>query len=169
MIFVGFESNVSKVAGEFELFGRDLDNAMEAAGKQIGRYILGYYHAVTMTWNHKPKFDMEMETADGLVSVAVGTDDDIFRYVDEGTRPHIIRAKPGGILAFQSGYNAKTQPGSLTSKAGGAFGPFVFAQEVRHPGTRARGFTAEITRRTERTAPQMIEREIDKALTRLGR
>lgn len=43
-------------------------------------------------------------------------------FVHDGTRPHVIRARPGGVLAF---------PG-----AGGT----VYAASVRHPGTRPRPF-----------------------------
>ena len=45
------------------------------------------------------------------------------RFVHDGTKPHIIRAKTGGVLAFP-----------------GAGGVTVFAREVHHPGTRARPF-----------------------------
>jgi hypothetical protein len=38
--------------------------------------------------------------------------------VEYGTQPHIIRASPGGVLAFPGGG-----------------GSTVFAQEVHHPGT----------------------------------
>jgi hypothetical protein len=43
-------------------------------------------------------------------------------FVHEGTRPHIINARPGGVLAFQS------------------HGQTVFATSVNHPGTAPRPF-----------------------------
>lgn len=48
--------------------------------------------------------------------------------VHEGTRPHVIRARPGGTLAFKVGGNT------------------VFAQSVNHPGTRPRPFLTNAAR-----------------------
>lgn len=42
--------------------------------------------------------------------------------VEFGTKPHVIRAKPGGVLAFKVG------------------GKMVFTKEVNHPGTAAQPF-----------------------------
>lgn len=43
-------------------------------------------------------------------------------YVTMGTRPHVIRARPGGVLRFEVG------------------GKIVFAAKVNHPGTAANEF-----------------------------
>jgi len=43
-------------------------------------------------------------------------------YIDSGTRPHIIRAKDGGVLSFELG------------------GKRIFARSVKHPGTHPRPF-----------------------------
>ncbi len=47
-------------------------------------------------------------------------------YVHEGTKPHIINAKPGGVLAF--------------NWPAGPTGGMFFAASVNHPGTKARPF-----------------------------
>lgn len=53
----------------------------------------------------------------------IGSDVYYAAYVNDGTRPHIIRPRrPGGVLRFQAG------------------GRTVYARVVHHPGTRARPF-----------------------------
>jgi hypothetical protein len=52
----------------------------------------------------------------------IGSDVVYAPWVNDGTRPHIIRPKNAKVLAFKSG------------------GRTVFAKVVHHPGTRARPF-----------------------------
>jgi hypothetical protein len=98
-------------------------------------------------WEHEPKFDKEVSVGPNSVDILVGTDDQIYRYVSEGTKAHPIRVKNAKALHFQAGYNAKTMPGVISSKAGGAFGDDVFALEVQHPGTEARKFEETIAKK----------------------
>jgi hypothetical protein len=51
------------------------------------------------------------------------------RYVHEGTRAHVIRAKKKKVLKFK-----------------GRSGAFVFAKKVNHPGTRKREFVEQALR-----------------------
>lgn len=56
-------------------------------------------------------------------SVTVGSDVEYAGYVNDGTRPHVIRPRrTGGVLRFSVG------------------GQVVYARVVNHPGTRARPF-----------------------------
>jgi hypothetical protein len=77
---------------------------------------------------------------------AIGAGAQIFVYVDQGTEPHEIRpTKPGGVLAFRTGYSAKTAPVAQHAVGTGkATGAHVVATVVHHPGTEARQFTAVI-------------------------
>lgn len=110
--------------------------------------------STTRTWEHKPKFDITITQQGENYIVAVGTDDKIYLFVSEGTRPHVIKAKRSPYLAFQSGYRAKTRVGVIGSNEGGAFGETVFAQSVRHPGTKARRFIDKIRERRQKTLLQ---------------
>lgn len=103
------------------------------------------FEQATRTWNHKPGFKITRD-AD---STSVGTDDEIFGYVDGGTRPHDIRPR-GKRLKFQGGFKAKTTPGSLRSGSGGSSGAFVFAKVVHHPGTKARNFSKLVNERAQK-------------------
>ena len=71
----------------------------------------------------------------------------IWQWIDEGTRPHIIKAKYAKTLAFPSIFRAKTKVNTVASYKGAHGGKTVFRQQVRHPGTRARRFTAAIQKK----------------------
>lgn len=61
------------------------------------------------TWTLRPQF-------------VVGSDVEYAAYVNDGTRPHRIPARPGGVLRFV--WN----------------GQVTYARYVQHPGTRAKPF-----------------------------
>lgn len=99
------------------------------------------------TWQHKPTFAAGVQSLPDRVEMTVATDHPIYRYVERGTRPHVIRARHSPRLYFRTGYYAKTIPQVLTSLPGGRFGPWRAPQMVRHPGTEARQFSMVIRRR----------------------
>lgn len=95
---------------------------------------------------------------------AIGPDLEIFIYVDEGTKPHIIRPKkPGGRLAFQSNYSARTAPVALYGQGTGKkSGPWQYRTEVHHPGNEARQFTKTILARAVAKLSQYVREETNK-------
>lgn len=100
------------------------------------------FENTTRTWETPVEFTARKINAETAV---VGTDNQIYVYVNDGTEPHEIRPRsPGGTLAFQTGYQAKTQPNVAFSQGGGAFGDYVHAKAVQHPGTEARDFDEAI-------------------------
>jgi len=144
--------------------------AITAAANEAARDIQKDFEATTKTWNHKPQFVKEVDTKASPVQVLVGTDDEIYRYVDEGTKPHPIFA---GIytgksnkkaLSFQWGgkgsYRAKTSPGVIGSKAGGPTGPFVAFPFVQHPGTKPRNFDITIQKKWEPKFKRLMEKAL---------
>lgn len=67
-------------------------------------------------------------------------------YVDEGTKPHVIRPKNGKYLVFP-----------------GRGGSTVFAREVNHPGTKADGFFERGAVACER----VLEASVDDGITHI--
>lgn len=67
------------------------------------------------------------------------------KYVDEGTRPHVIRAKDGGVLRWFSG----DEP--------------VFRRAVFHPGTRPAEFSGAAEDYVAEHAAESIAREMSGA------
>jgi hypothetical protein len=133
---------------------RAIKNGMEAAAKGA----LVDLKVTTQTWNHKPGFDIQRPSDFERV---VGTDDDIYRYVDEGTEPHVIVAKTGGVLAFPTGGRAKTVPRVIGSGKGARGGAVVFRPRVQHPGTDAREFVETIGEKWNDRLGDVLQRSID--------
>lgn len=136
----------------------NLLNALRAEGKIIERE----FEKTTRTWQgEKPKFETLIGLTGQDATVIVGPAGsqhavDKWVWADEGTRAHIIRAKRVPNLIFRTGYKAKTKVGSFSSGAGGSFGPFRRKKQVRHPGTRARGWSVLIVKRRKKPFTKSI-------------
>lgn len=118
---------------------RQISKELDKAAKQA----VTEYKKTTATWDGQPDFAITKEGEFGRI---VGTESDVYGYVDHGTRPHIIRPVNVQNLAFQTGFSAKTAINVIGSSQGGSSGPTVFAREVKHPGTDARNFSIEIAK-----------------------
>jgi len=94
----------------------------------------------------------------------VWTDDPRYKWLDEGTKPHIIQPKkPGGILAFPSVFKPKTSPRRLPSQPGGSSGETVFAKLVHHPGTEPRNYSRQLRLLLDNRFKQMLDDAFDRA------
>jgi len=141
------------------------------------RESLRRFRRVTNSWKHKPAFEATYEVNRTSYDLMVGTDDDIYRYVDQGTRPHRIEPKGPWPLRFQWGgkgsYMPKTAPGVLSSWGGGPTGPMAHFYGVNHPGTEARGFTSQIEKEVGADAWNRLlttlHKEMNKAIRLRGR
>ena len=143
---VTVEHNIDNWQRALDLLPQDVrQRAMKQAAQTAGREMLRRFRRTTGSWRHKPHFEVLQESTPSSVTVMAGTDDPIYRFVDQGTRPHTIEPIGQGYpLRFQEGYRAKTMPGVLGSSQGGPTGATVRAMRVRHPGTKPRGFTQMI-------------------------
>lgn len=121
--------------------------------RESGKSVVKVFETTIASWEgDKPKFEPQISLTEadgagldiGLTGPALGIQK--WFWLDEGTPPHTISAKPGGRLAFQSGYKAKTVPGLIGSGPGGPSGGTVFAQSVEHPGTEAREWSKAIAK-----------------------
>jgi hypothetical protein len=137
--------------------------------RKVETLIVKDYQATTATWNHKFTFEHGIKFPKGSPGVVVETDNEIYGYVTYGTKPHIITAKrPGGVLAFQSGYKAKTTPRVIGSGPGGPFGETVFARSVQHPGTEAREFHETILEKWEPLFSDHMKDALDRGAKKCG-
>lgn len=114
------------------------------------------FETATKTWQHKPVFEVER----GLERAAVFTRDEIFGYVDLGTKPHEIRPRFAKALRFNSLFQPKTQPNRLKSGAGASSPPVVFAQVVHHPGNEPRNISILIGKRSQRRFVKALDSAI---------
>jgi hypothetical protein len=146
-----------------DLMRLTLLNAMREVGREIKRD----YETLTATWEHKPRFEILISLRRGT-EVLVTTDDEIYRYVSEGTEEHVILPKEAKALRFREGFVAKTKPGQLISIAGATFGKVVFAAGVIHPGTEAREFDKAMQKRWEKRFKTRIEKAMREAAKKSG-
>ena len=74
----------------------------------------------------------------------------------------MIRPRTKRALAFQAGSTPKTTPGVIGSGPGGASGPLVLTQVVRHPGGRPRRFDAAVVKEMTPRAIRRLQAAIDR-------
>jgi hypothetical protein len=139
-----------------------------AAMDTVADGIKSDYDKTTVTWKNKPKFEIIENISNKGPEVLVGTDDDIFKFVDEGTKEHIILPKTAKRLRFQNTYTAKTVPGVIGSRSGGPSGDVVFSNGVIHPGTEARNFTKIIEKTWQGKFKRIMEKAISNAAKKSG-
>jgi len=140
-------------------------NAMRKQATEIKRE----FEKTTATWEHEVKFESTVglrRTPPGP-EVLVWTDDEIYGYVNNGTRPHPIFPVRAKVLRFQWGgkgsYTPKTTPRVIGSRAGGPSGPEVHRPYVQHPGTEARHFDEEIEKQHRPRFKRAMERAMSDA------
>lgn len=133
---------------------RALGNALNGVAKDIQLD----FRVTTQTWEHKPSFPISSPSAYRRI---VSTDDQIYAFVNDGTRAHIIRPKGGGVLVFRGPFRAKTVPNQIASTAGSVGTAETFTRGVNHPGTKARNFDKAIHDKWERLFGPIMQRAID--------
>lgn len=94
------------------------------------------FQATVATWEHKVEFESMVSLSGGGPTVVVGTNDQIYSYVNNGTPEHDIPVSdPDGQIMYEIGFTPKTVPGVIGSGQGGKFGPkHKHGQMVHHPG-----------------------------------
>jgi hypothetical protein len=155
-----FRMEVIKVKGGLLSDPRSLSRVIENALTAAALGVKADFGVTTQTWQHRPRFVIIRKTGERIV----GTSDEVYGYVDHGTRAHVIRARSNKPLAFKTGYRAKTSPGKIGSSSGGASGSNVFARAVNHPGTKARKFSETIAKKWRKELPEIMQRSIDSEL-----
>jgi hypothetical protein len=137
--------------------------AIEAGNRKTTKLTQRDLESTVRTWDHKVKFEVVEDRSGGDYSLTAGTDDKIYGYVNDGTKPHVIKAKKSRFLSFAGGpYKAKTRVGMIGSRPGGASGAKVVAQQVNHPGFPGRNFIAVIAKRRQKTLEQETTQNIAK-------
>lgn len=134
--------------------------AIENALNQTAMAIKVDYNVTTATWSKRPTFQIkkvDQTTRD------IYTENEIYGYVSDGTKPHVIKPVRAAALAFQANYAAKTTPRVIASRPGGSFGPTVFSQGVMHPGFPGRDFPEVINDKWEKEWPTQLQRAINSA------
>jgi len=133
---------------------RTLTNALNGVAKDIQVD----FKVTVQGWRHRVEFPI---ASPATYSRRVSTDDEIYGYVNDGTRAHRIRPKGGGVLVFQTPFRAKTVPNQIMSGPGGTGGATVFSRGVNHPGTKARKFDVAIKEKWDKQFGAIMQRAVD--------
>jgi hypothetical protein len=129
-----------------QIFIDEFKKGMDATADEM----LKEFKKTTKTWQHKVDFETIKDTTGGSMAVLVGTDDEIYGYVEQGTKPHKIPKTPNPAkrLAFVWGgkgsYRPATSPKWIGSRNASVSGTLRRPLQVDHPGTQAREFSAVI-------------------------
>lgn len=131
-----------------------------------GTLVKKEYEKTTRTWRHKPVFEIETSAYAAAASrgragllgramVSVTTDDDIFRYVDQGTRVrHAVMSR---------NWKSKTRVRVIGSRAGAGRMVFV-SRKINRPGIKAREFSKEIRSRRRKPFYNAMRKAMEKAV-----
>ena len=127
-------------------FNRIFRNRLKRVGRELIRID---FEPTVRTWDHDVKFKMRTHLTERTPSpsVEIYTDDEVWNWLDQGTKPHEIWAgaytgkSKKKTLAFPTAFAPKTQPRMLASMPGQSGGPMAFTPYVEHPGTTAREWT----------------------------
>lgn len=90
----------------------------------------------TDSWKTQPGWSTARRGYDRIVT----TENEIYAYQDDGTRPHEIRPRRARMLRWY-----------------GAGGGAVFARKVNHPGTAAQHLTKQAAARFEARVPALLK------------
>jgi hypothetical protein len=140
----------------------------------IGTDIRKDFLLTTKTWKHQPKFRFVKGLKKGKSELLVYTDDEIYYYVDKGTKPHLIWAgiytgkSDKKALKFPGTFSAKTIPGVLGSFQGSSGGEPVYTPYVEHPGTKPRGFEDMISVKWADTFAFRMDHAMERAAEESG-
>jgi hypothetical protein len=121
-----------------------------------GRVVKKEFEKTTATWKGaKPTFEIAIGLTgqDALVLVGpAGNQEGAQKWVwlNDGTKPHVIKAKNVPNLIFQTNFKPKTKVKTFASVAGKIAPPWRATQSVNHPGIEARDWTGEIAKRRQK-------------------
>lgn len=167
MLFRNVRSSKRKIALQDlnSITRKQIEETME---KQVKQALIKSHEKIVADWEHKPKFQSRKYIRPDRIAENIfptGPNAKIWRFVDEGTRPHVIKAKNVPRLIFKTGYVSKTlaRPARTVSGGGKYTGPTVSAVAVNHPGNEAREFTKTIAEDIKPEFKRVIENAFRKA------
>lgn len=155
----------SGIDKKFRKAARELTREVNEELRDTAEAMISDFDKTTRTWKNRPDFQVT-RTENGYV---IGTEEIIYAWVDEGTKPHIIRAKnPSGLLTFALGGMPKTTPNVIGSVKGKQGKTWRRKQQVRHPGTKPRNFTKIIFQKWQPKLHTRITNRLKRGMEAVG-
>jgi hypothetical protein len=134
--------------------------------RKIGVALKADFRLTTATWKRKPVFNTKMGMPNTGAYVEVGTDDEIYGMINDGTPAGVILPTAPNVVALKMPrtYIAKSLPGVLQARVGGERDGYMYARAVWHPGITPRRFDVTIANIWVTKGPQLIQEAFDAAL-----
>lgn len=147
--------------------------ALVDEANRVAKDIKKDFEATVATWEdeNKPSFGSIVDTTGGEISLLVDVESngEIYGYVNDGTKPHLIPKSGPGVLKISEGYRPKTSPGVIGSRSGGAGDRFIIRKtQVKHPGTEGRHFDKAIAKKWEKPFKKAMEQALSRAAKTSG-
>ena len=131
--------------------------ALEKTAKETKKL----FKKTTATWNHQPVFETRIKDD----QAEVGTNDERYKWINDGVDERTIHAKPGGRLAWQSQFTPKTTKHWIGSRQGGKSGPFdKFGTSSPWPGIEKREFDKVIQKEMDKEFEKLFEKAMKEQL-----
>lgn len=144
-----------KLVADPAKLSRAITNALNGVAKDIQID----FAVTTQNWKHKVEFPISSPSTYRRI---ISTDDEIYGYVNDGTREHDIFPKAGSILVFKTPFKPKTLPNKIMSGPGSVGTTIAISKRgVHHPGTTARAFDKAIQEKWEKQFQGIMQRAID--------
>lgn len=157
-----------KLRGKFKKRDwRKVRTSLERGIPRLGKRVQAFGEKITAKWDNEIQFKTTTRLTKGNIvtnSRPVGKNAVIWGYVSNGTKPHIIRARPGSSLAFKTNYKPHTMPGGKFFGQGKATGKVVFAKKVNHPGSAPRRLERHWIIWIRKWYPQAVQELINEGL-----
>lgn len=143
----------------------DFQRALVDEANRVAKDIQKDFESTVATWEdeNKPTFGSIVDTTGGEISLLVDVESngEIYGYVNEGTKPHLIPKAGPGVLKISEGYQPKTRPGVIGSRSGGAGDRFIIRRtQVKHPGTEGRYFDKAIAKKWKKPFKRAMEQAL---------
>ena len=152
-------------------------NAMRRAATALKKDFEG----TTATWKRKPKFEALISLKKPGPTILIGTDSEVWNWIDQGTGLHGPRRRKyeiwagiytgksqATVLAFPSAFEPKTKPGSLRSGSGYKGPVDTFRPYVLHPGIEPREFSEQIAKNRKRWFKRQMQEAMKQAAKASG-
>lgn len=149
-------SDIAMLAPEIKLADmKQLEREVDKTLDDIAELILKDLRKITATWKHQPTFVVKKKHG----SREIYTEDDIFRFLDEGTKTR--------KAVMSSGFEPKTYERQLYS-APGRGGVVFVSKSIDRPGIKSRKWILTLQEKYQDMAIKMQQETIDAWAGRLG-
>ena len=128
------------------------EDAFEKAAREMERDVKGAFIDVTSGWKNPPAWRGYVRLTTDNIYISVGTTDQIFKFVDEGTVAHIIRPVRAKVLHWVDPVT----------------GQDAYAKEVHHPGTKAQNISTDIQHIWMGLMPDYFDKHLIEAIQQSG-